>query len=261
MSAIYRRDGDAFVATGHARGPWDPGAQHGGAPVALLARAIEALDAPVPMGVARLTVEFLGSVPLGPVTVAAQVVRPGRRLQLAEAAMRAGGRDVLRARAVRLRREPVAVPEPRAAAPVAPPEAGERIPFPRGNGGEEEGFHRTGMEIRFVEGSFAERGPATAWFRLAMPLVEGEEPSALQRVAAAADFGNGASRELDWDEHLFVNTDLTIHLVREPVGDWVALRARTDLGPDGTGLATSTLHDRRGRIGAAAQSLFVGPRA
>ena len=29
---VFRREGDAFVPTGHARGPWDPGQLHGGAP-------------------------------------------------------------------------------------------------------------------------------------------------------------------------------------------------------------------------------------
>ena len=63
---IFGRDGDAFVPTGHAVGPWDPGQMHGGAPAALLVRALEAL-APE-MQLARLTVEFLGTVPLEPVT-------------------------------------------------------------------------------------------------------------------------------------------------------------------------------------------------
>jgi hypothetical protein len=65
---------------------------------------------------------------------------------------------------------------------------------------------------------------------------------------------------MDFSTHLFVNTDLTIHLLREPAGEWVALQARTDLGPDGAGQATSVLYDERGRIGTAAQSLFVDAR-
>ena len=52
---------------------------------------------------------------------------------------------------------------------------------------------------------------------------------------AAADFGNGVSRVLDFDRHLFVNTDLTVHLHREPVGEWVLLDARTVADPAGRG--------------------------
>jgi hypothetical protein len=77
---------------------------------------------------------------------------------------------------------------------------------------------------------------------------------------AAADFGNGASRVLDWNDWLFINTDLTVHLHREPVGDWVAIDAHTVLEPDGTGLAVSDLHDDRGALGVALQSLFVDRR-
>jgi hypothetical protein len=261
MSYVYRREAEAFVPSGHARGPWDPDAQHGGGPVALLARAIEALDdGGAPMAVARLTVEFLGSVPLAPVTVGARVVRPGRRFQLVEATMAADGRDVLRARAVRLRRQAVEVPATGDGDALPGPQTGAMSAFPSIPGHPDEAFQRTAMEIRYVEGDWG-LGAATAWFRLAVPLVEGEEPSPLQRVAAAADFGNGVSRELDFSTHLFVNTDLTVHLLREPVGEWVALQARTDLGPDGAGQATSVLYDESGRIGTAAQSLFVDARS
>jgi hypothetical protein len=257
--AIYTQDGDAFVPSGHARGPWDPGAQHGGPPGALLARAIERLEAPVPMRIVRLTVEFLRAVPLEPVTVTARASRGGRRMQMAEAVLQAGGEDVLRARAVRLRTGDVDVPASEHEDPVAGPEAGAVLPFVADHG-EALGFHRTGMEIRFVRGAFEQDGPALAWFRLTMPVVAGEEPSPVQRAVAAADFGNGISRRLDWNTHLFVNTDLSVHLHREPAGEWVALDARTDLDGAGIGQATSVLHDAAGRIGTGAQSLFVAER-
>ena len=94
-----------------------------------------------------------------------------------------------------------------------------------------------------------------------MPVVPGEEPSALCRTLAAADFGNGASSVLDWHEHVFINPDLTVHLEREPTGEWIALDAETTISDDGTGLAVAALHDERGRIGVALQSLFVDARS
>ena len=78
---------------------------------------------------------------------------------------------------------------------------------------------------------------------------------------AAADFGNGVSRIVDFDRYLFVNTDLTVHLHREPAGEWVLLDARTRLEPHGAGLAQSILSDERGPLGLAAQSLFVADRS
>ena len=255
--AIFTPEGDAYVPTQHAVGPWDPGQLHGGGPSALLARAVERL-AP-DMQVVRMTVEFLGAVPVAPLQVRAEIVRGGRRFQLAEAALAAEGRDVLRARVVLLRAGE-ALDVPRGAAP-APLDRGpadgttSTWPIP----GATEGFHLTGMEIRFTRSSFGDDGPAVAWFRLAHPLVDGEEPSPVQRAVAAADFGNGVSRELDWGAWLFINTDLSVHLHRPPRGEWVALDAWTVLEPSGVGLASSVVHDEQGPVGMAHQSLFVAP--
>lgn len=258
---IYRLEGDQLVPTGHARGPWDPQAQHGGGPAALVARAVERLEAPGPMLLARLTIEFLGAVPLAPLDVRAEIVRPGKRLQLAEATLSCDGNDILKARAVRLRREPVAVPEGAIRGPrLTPPEDLPEIPVPFAPHGEPEGFGPTSMELRFADGVFGEPGPATAWFRLRRPLVEGEDPSPEQRAVAAADFGNGIASELRFETHLFVNTDLSVAFAREPVGEWIAVEAVTDHGPDGTALASSVLHDTDGPFGRATQSLYVAPR-
>ena len=78
--------------------------------------------------------------------------------------------------------------------------------------------------------------------------------------AAAADFANGLSWILPWRDWLFVNTELTIHLSREPVGEWIGVDARTTSSAGGFGLSTATLHDLDGPIGVCAQSLFVEPR-
>jgi hypothetical protein len=250
------------VPTGHARGPWDPDQLHGGAPGALLAEAVQADG----YFVARLTIDFLAPVPMAPLTVAARTTKPGRNLELAEAEMEAEGRTVLRARAVRLRRGHVELPAqagaPGGAGVAAPAASGPdaaapgRFPLDDGHG---EGFHRTAMEIRFASGDYG-IGPAAAWFRVRLPLVDDEPASPLARTIAAADFGNGISRVVDFGDYLFVNTDLTVHLHREPETEWVLLDARTRLEPHGAGLAQSTLSDERGQLGLAAQSLFVAPR-
>jgi hypothetical protein len=252
------------VPTGHARGPWDPGQLHGGAPGALLAEAVQADG----YFVARLTLDFLAAVPMAPLTVTAELAKPGRNVQLVEAELEAEGRAVVRARAMRLRRGQVELPvgarAPGEGGPVgesAPPgpDAGRASPFPFEDG-HDEGFHRTAMDIRFVGDTDYGLGPAMVWFRLARPLVDDRPAGPLARVVAAADFGNGVSRVVDFDDYLFVNTDLSVHLHREPQGEWVALDARTTLAPHGVGLARSLLSDERGPIGLAAQSLFVAPR-
>jgi Acyl-CoA thioesterase C-terminal domain/Acyl-CoA thioesterase N-terminal domain len=252
---VFRREWETFVPTGHARGPWDPGQLHGGAPGALLAEALQEEG----YLVARLTFDFLGAVPLAPLTVSARTTKPGRNLQMAEAELSHDGRVIVRAHAVRLRRGEVELPEPPATGPPpAAPESGHLDPFPTGDG-PGEGFHLTAMEIRFIDGDYG-RGPARAWFRLARPLVDDRPASPLARIVAAADFGNGISRIVDFERYLFVNTDLTVHVHREPEGEWVLLDARTLLEPHGAGLARSILSDERGQIGRAAQSLFVASR-
>ena len=258
---VFRRDGDVFVPTAHSRGPWDPGSQHGGAPAALLAEAVREPG----MHVARLTYDFVGPVAVGePLRVETRLVRPGGRLQLVEADLLADdGAPVVRLRAMRLRRGEIGGLPGTADEEAIPggggPEAAEPSDFPLEPPGAE-GFHRTAMEIRFGAATSYGLGPGVAWFRFARPLIEGEEPSPLALVVAAADFGNGISRVLEFDRHLFVNTDLTVHLRREPEGEWVMLDSRTRVEATGVGLAASTLYDRAGSIGLSAQSLYVAER-
>jgi hypothetical protein len=116
------------------------------------------------------------------------------------------------------------------------------------------------MEYRFVSGAFRELGPATVWMRMRWPLVEGEEPTPLQRVLVAADSGNGVSATVDWSAYLFINVDLTVHLHRLPAGEWVCLDAVTTPEPTGIGLADTALRDEGGPIGRALQTLLVRER-
>jgi hypothetical protein len=118
----------------------------------------------------------------------------------------------------------------------------------------------TALEWRLARGALVEAGPAAVWMRLLRPVVAGEPLSPLDRTLAVADSGNGISWVVDMETHLFVNTELTVHLARLPEGEWVCLDARTRVGPAGIGIAESVLWDQRGRIGSGAQSLLVAPR-
>ena len=91
-------------------------------------------------------------------------------------------------------------------------------------------------------------------------IIEGVETLPLQRVLAVADSGNGVSAVLDWGTHLFINPELSVHVLREPRGEWVCLAARTEIAPGGAGLASSVLSDRDGPVARGAQSLLVTPR-
>jgi Thioesterase-like superfamily len=253
-SAFYTRDGDRLVPSELTRGPWDPGAQHAGPPAALLGRAVERCEPRDGMQVGRITFEILGPVPLAPLEVRARLARPGRSVELLEASLSGPEGEVMRATAWRLSGGEVrsrSEPEP---APPGPASGATREFFPTR---QDVGYH-TAMEWLFVRGAFLEPGPATVWMRMRVPLVAGEEPSPLERVLVAADSGNGVSAELDYHQYLFINTDLSVHLLRMPAGQWVCLEATTHV--DGLGLTDTALWDERGRIGRAAQTLLVRRR-
>jgi hypothetical protein len=245
-----------FQSTVHTTGPWSATTQHLGPPSALMVRAMEQLPTSSPMMIARVTVEILGPVPVAELSVTAAVDRPGRSVELLSASLSAGGRVVARARAWRIVRSdtsPVAVD---VESPLAPPSAGEVMVRPEGWGA---GYLDV-MEWRALSGSLGEPGPATVWGRQTMPLVGSESPSGLQRLLTVADSGNGVSNRLDPRKWLFINAELTVHVYREPVDEWIALDAVTAIGPDGVGSAFSVLHDLSGPVGRGAQALLIRPQ-
>ena len=247
-------DGERFVATELARGPWDPNAQHGGPASALLARAVERHEVDTPVQVVRLTTELLRPVPLGLVTVQARTIRPGKKVQLIEATLTADEREV--ARTVGLRIRETDLPLPGTTEPDrldlgpgdAPPFEFERVgPLNFGSA----------MEFRPVRGGPGQVGPATVWFRARVPMIAGEEISPLMRAAAAADFGNGVSSVVDWNVGwVFINPDLTAYLSRYPEGEWIGVDAVTHPSDRGVGYAEVALHDETGRFGRSVQSLL-----
>jgi hypothetical protein len=250
-------DGGRFKATQSTTGPWFADAQHVGPPTALLVRALERCPAEWESALTRVTVEVLGTVPAGEIEVRAEVERPGRSIALLGAEMVAAGRPVLRARAWRVavgHTEEVATG---AAEPLPPPStarpAGQRAP------GWLPGFIDA-MEWRWVRGGFDASGSGTVWARPRVPIVDGEEPTALERLALVADSGNGAAAPLDLREWLFVNTELTIHLHRPPAGEWVAVDAETVVGAAGYGTVSGRLFDEAGHVGRSAQAIIVRPR-
>ena len=88
----------------------------------------------------------------------------------------------------------------------------------------------------------------------------GEPTDPLQRFLAVVDSANGVGAPLSVTGWTFLNTDLSVHLHRDPVGEWVGVEASTSIGPDGIGVCTAVLHDEHGPVGRSAQVLLVQPR-
>ena len=256
--ASGRGSGDRFVPTGLTRGPWDRRFQHAGPPAALLARAVERAAAVEPGQIGRLAYDILRPVPLAPHRVTTRALRPGRNVEQIEATLTdaESGDELMRLNAWRLRTEELELPdglgEPDP--PPAPPETGG-ISLPK-FWTEPVAYHAA-LDWSFVAGDFDDPGPATCWTRLRVPLVRGEEASPLERMLVMADAASGISHVLDWQQWMFINVELGIHLERLPEGEWMAMDATTRLGPNGAGLCTSILSDERGRVGVSTQTLRV----
>jgi hypothetical protein len=246
---------ETFDSSHTTAGPWSPDAQHGGPPAALLARAVERLPAASGGRIGRFTVELLGPVPVGPVAVGASIARAGRSVQLATADLYDVARDrvAATARAWLFPRTPGpgGAPGP---LPHGPADGADRPRPPAWHGG-----YLDAIEWRWISGGLELPGSGVVWMR-SPSLVEGESISPVQRLLACIDSASGASAALDVREWGFLNTELTVHVLREPVGEWVCLDAETTVGDGSVGVATSAGYDEHGLVARSAQALLVVPR-
>lgn len=252
---------NVFRASQLTRGPWHPQQQHAGPPIALVSYALEAAAQPHGLlHMARLTANLLRPVPIGDIEVLVQEDYVGRNAGHFSAVVRFEGKELIRATALFQREGEVDLPpslpgHPLPMAPKTPVDSPEqRFPFALDQVG-----YPDLIESRCAAGRMFQ-GPSAVWFRLRHPLVQGQAPSPYQRVAVAADSGNGISAILDLSTHVFVNSDLSINLLRRPVGEWICLDAKTHLSNHGGGLAESALYDEQGLLGRATQSLAVRKR-
>src|SRR5262245_6689608 len=249
--AFFLADGDGYVGTTLARGPWDDGSAHGGPVAALIGREGERFDPDPALVTVRYTIELLRPVPLAHLRLECTMLRPGKRVRLVGVSVSHDGTEVVRATALRIERTPGDVPTTGdTGLPFAGPESAPTAPSPiDGRAG-----ITTGVELRTVQASWRGAGPAASrcpgpapyWFRVTAPLVDDEPITPLTRALIAADFGNGISSELSIERHLFINPDLTVHLHRLPEGEWVANDARTWMSPGGAAVADAVLADASG---------------
>jgi hypothetical protein len=249
-NVIFRSLGDrSFEATHAASGPWSDSQCHGGAPAALLASAIEATPAAVPMEVARLTVDLMRAVPIGErLHIEVDERHQGKRMQLISARLLKG--ETVLARASGLKVRTVAAPPMRAL--LEDPDAAQHQPMP---GGFSDQF-----TIVPVTGGPDQLGPGSRWFRLNGLLTEEKATTQLDRCIAAADFGSGICNELPFEEWLFPSLDLTVSLARPPIGSWVLLQSRWLSASGGRTSCVTGLSDTHGAFGEAIQTVLLEPR-
>jgi hypothetical protein len=235
--------------------PWDPDAQHGGPPAALLAHLIgETVNERLRL--ARLSIDFLGAIPRRELAVSVEPVKPGRRVWLSEARMTVADRTVAVARTWHIATGP---------RPPIDDQATHAPPLPAA---QEQGYfhgltdwgYGDAIEWRFTEGGFDTPGRAGVWTRVRPALIAGEPITPLARVLIVADSANGLSMTLPITEWWSIPPGMTTTLMRPPNGESVHLACHTRLSDDGIGIAHADLHDGYGFLGEVAQPLLISPR-
>lgn len=253
-TALYEPDGaDRYVSTILTQGPWSAEHQFGGGPGALLAHVIEAQPTLTEMRVVRLTIDLLRPIPLAPLVATATIRREGKRVQFVDATLTADGAEVARATAIRLRVGDISDVE----LPVHPG-VGRRpdnvIPYGSPQGVKDPGTGRA-MQYACESGKQAFRGAPT-WVQLMVPVVEGCETSALERMIYVADCANGFGNA----HHLplsGMNTDICLSIVRPAVGEWVCMTGVGFPNADGIGFADATQYDEHGVVGRVMMTRLI----
>ncbi|MCS7483377.1 thioesterase family protein [Umezawaea endophytica] len=257
MDAFYeRRTATRYRSTSHTAGPWSTESQHLGPPSALLVRELESCAPRDDMVLSRLVFDVLGPVPVAELEVTASVLRPGRSVELLGADLTHDGRPVLRAHAWRINRGDTTSIASEFSGMLPEPPACPKMIMPA----DWSCGYLDAVDWRSVDGDMATPGDAVVWGKPLLPTVEGEEPTALQRLFTIADSASGVSSRLDVRKWMAINTDLSVHLHREPQGSWFALEASTVIGAGGVGVASSVVHDLLGPVARTAQSLLVRER-
>ena len=226
-----------MAPSAHARGPWDERAQHGGAAGALTAHLAEA-ELPEPgWQLSRMSMELIKAVPVAPLT-SRIVVHAGCSTTRLTIDLLFQDFVVARAHALLIRGQSFELPQgvpgwsPDAMLP-GPEECSEPVVIPWMPTGVSS--YNTAVEHRLAHGDPTRPGPGAAWFRLRVPVIEGVPTSPFMLAAAVADSGSGISWVLPTDKYLFVNADLSLHIHRPPVGEWIGMASEAQLDGGGTG--------------------------
>lgn len=260
--ALYVRDGGAFVGTECTSNAWDPTAQSGGAVLALLGHVLEDVPTLVPMSLSRLTVDMVRPVPVGRrLHLEPTVVREGKKIQLVDLVVTSDGTEHARARALRLRDADVTGAEgaPRTTTAEEPalalprPEELARTDAPAAGG-----FIRFGIDLRSTDEPAG--GNFGVWLRLLLPVVAGEPVRTTSRAALPMDLVNLIGARFDPRRVTAINPDVSAHLHRSPVGEWLALTGHTRVDhAAGHGVSFAAMSDDQGVFGVTSTSQLVQP--
>jgi hypothetical protein len=253
VTPLFEPEGSSWHPTPFSRGPWDPGLLHGGAVGALAAELLQdRLEGYQPV---RLVVNLLRPVPLGRLTVNADVVRQGTRLGLAELQISALDRLVATASLLGMTSVELEAPVVGESRP-APDDGWRQAADSWSLDPEKEAFIGGALSFRFQAAGGASGG---TWLCLHRPVIPGRAPSGLARVAAAADVPSAGSAfdGARLEGVGFINADATCHLSRVPDGEWIRLEAWSRWELSGIGTVAARVFDEDGPVGHIGQALVL----
>lgn len=255
-TALFDVDGEEYVPSGFARGPWDAGLLHGGPVGALLAERLQSVIDPAYQPV-RLTVDLLRPVPMKTLRCDVELVRSGNRLAAAHARLICADKVVAAGSLVVLRPQHLAQPDND---PVPPPDTPEEAQDLWDLARNREEFIGGGLTFRFITTDEGTSG-GVMWLHLHRPVLPDAAPSPLARVAAAADVPSAVS-SFDgrrYDDVGFINADISFHLHRLPQGEWIRVTSTSRWESTGIGTVSATIGDRSGPVGRIGQALVLTP--
>jgi Thioesterase-like superfamily len=257
--AFFKRRADGSLEPGAgAASNWDSGRTVRGMAVsALLARAAEDRVSGLPLyqGLdlrpARWTVDLSQPVRMSPCRVSATILRAGRRLCLVDAELQQEGSVRARARGIFVRGEDVPPSQAWAPEEELPP-----LPPLLSVGGESRWYWSESVGWTARAAPHMNRERKQVWQR-SVDVVEDEEPSPFQLVAAAADL---ASLVAHWstDGLLHINADISLNLARLPSGGEVGLVAANRAEHNGVAIGAALVRDRNGVLGTSIVSSLAG---
>lgn len=243
-----------FESTIHAQGAWQDDELHMATVSGLVAAELEAFQPREDFMISRISFDILGKLHAGEIKVVTEMVRPGRTIELVQSTVYAQGRAVVVGRTWKIitsdtSRVATIHDEPLPPVDDAEPWDGMSERWPGG-------FIK-GLSTRILPDHAP--GHGRIWLSSTTAMIEGEPTSPLVRLMGLIDTANGVAplaHPID-DGAFFANVDLTIHLLREPVGEWLGLATSANIGLIGGGITSAVLHDSRGVLGRSQQAQTV----
>ena len=268
MSAYYhfikreqQADGSSvayYQPTKHAQGAWNDHEQHMAPATGLLTAELKGYMSQGNMRLARISLDILGLIPLDDFTITTRCIRPGKTIELIEAIMSSRGRDAIIARAWRLMTQDTS--EIAGLEDQKSIHKPEELPAWNEMSGWPGGFIES---VRLVSEPGRRPGKGMVWMTNDIDMVAGETTDDMVHLLGMADTANGVVPRLGLGlsklEWMFPNTDLQIHMHREPQGRWLGIEAVQQYGADGIGVTSAVLHDVHGPFGRSEQILTIRP--